>query len=325
MLKDTTDWCVDGVLKDHKIIKKFSATSKTSSYLAKDQKGERIALTYVDRDRILERYGVAAYANSHDLKGAETIARKKLAQFEEEQRLIVERTTGLAHAHVAEIYCAGFDREKDQMVILSEYVPGLDMYLGTRGFTPRQMISLFMQALEGLEFIHQNRMLHLNLKPSRIRIDHEGIPPIVKITDFGFAIPFENYEGEYFGTPLFEAPEIVFGEKEKIDEKTDLYSLAVVMYYCLSEHFPFEDRAVADIDRESLKMIVKKEMPACPTSQYVRDVPVELDDLILKLLQPDPSNRGFKNATEVIYTFEKTWPKESREMPHEMVTTLTEQ
>lgn len=187
-----------------------------------------------------------------------------------------------------------------------------------------QMISLFVQLLDGLEFIHKNRMLHLNLKASKVRIDLEGLPPIVKITDFGFAIPTQGFTGEYYGTPFYMVPEVVFEKREKIDYRADLYSFAVLAYCCLTGRYPFEGRQNAEMDRDALKRIVEKEGPPPPPSQYAREIPAELDEILLKLIRPEPDERDFKNASEVIFTFDKAWPNESREMPHETVTTLTE-
>lgn len=323
-MTDINEWCFEGVLQNHKIVRKIRSSSKSTAYLAQDLKGNRFVLTYIESDKVFERMRFKAHQLGHSIQDADLHARKMLEDYMEEVRQMIERIKGLGSENVAVTYGIGQDAEKNLLAIVSEYTPGVDLLYATGGLKPLQMISLFTQALHGLKFIHSSGFLHLNVKPSRIRVDLEGVPPIVRLTDFGFAVPVDGWKGEYNGTALFMAPEVIREEREKIDERADLYSLGVTMYLSLTHRDPFPDRLSADGDRIKLKTLLNREAFPSPPSHFDKSVPKELDEIILDLIQSDSDKRSHRYTADLLHTFYDKWPEESRNMPHEDTSTLME-
>lgn len=314
----------DGVIKRHKLLRRISSSSKSSSYLAVDSHNKQFTLTFIENEKIRERAKFIAYASGVEAGEAELEADGEIARYQEQCRRIAERVKGLAHENVAEVLGFGIDQERNQMVVVSEFVPGVDLFYATQGLFPLQMLSVFIRILSGLEYMHQHEFLHLNIKPGKIRVDLDSSPLIVKLTDFGFAMPFHNMDAELSGTPLYMAPEAILNEHDKVDERADLFSFGVTAYYCITRHQPFEHRLRAGNEREVLKSLMKHEDLVSPPSHLNKGVPKEMDGIIMGLLEHKAEKRLFANAREVIQAIESKWPQECKMMPHEMTTTLIE-
>lgn len=324
MLENTVQYSGDGIVRSFTLYRKIISGSRTDSFLAKDDSGDRVMLTFLNAEKIREKFMFKAYLEGRSASELEADASAQIEKYQKEFKAIVDRTKGIGSEHVAQTIGTGFDRDGGRLVVVSEYVPGVDLYYATRGLRPVQMISLFVQALDGLGFIHKSGFLHLNIKPARIRVDIEGLPPVVRFTDFGFAIPKNKYAGEYGGTSLYVAPEIIFDRREKIDERADLYEFAVTAYYCLTERHPTEHRLEAGSNRARLGTIIERETLFSPPSHLNKDVPAKLDEIFMGLLEKDPDRRPHKRAADLINTFYEIWPHESREMPHEVTTSMFE-
>ncbi|MBI4211342.1 MAG: serine/threonine protein kinase [Deltaproteobacteria bacterium] len=306
----------------HKILRHISSGSKTSSYVAEDRAGNLVTLTYLERDKIIQQHKMLQHYSGLSLEEAEKKAITIADDYRERFFRAAERVGHLAHDHVAGIVDQGYDEKREQCVVITEYAPGVDFFYATQGLTELQQITLFAQALEGLDFIHQSGFLHLNVKPKRVRVNLDHTPPWVKFTDFGLAIPKKAYSGIYSGTALYMAPEVVMGENEQIDDRADLYSFGIMAYYALTRHHPLEHRLRAENDRQKLKMIVGREGVMAPPSQYRRSIPTELDAFCIKLIQKNPTERGFSTAAAALKYLRDTWPEASKSMPTEMTTTL---
>lgn len=322
--KDTTDWCIDeGRFMDYDVVRCIRSSFKWTSYLAKDKAGNRVTLTYFDRDKLIERYQAMAFQSGTPADRMESEAIKYVREYQQGVKETVDRIKGLGNDHAAETMSCSYDRERDQLVVVSEYVPGVDLFYASGRLKPNQLLCLLAQALDGLDYIHTCGFLHLNVKPSRIVVDFEADPPHVKLTDFGFAIPIKNYAGKYNGTLFYIAPEVALEDRQKIDERADMFSFGVTAYYCITGHQPLGERFVAQSNRDRLVAIVEKEKDvAVPPSHYNKDVPPELDEMILGLLKRNPDERRFANAGDLLNFMYEKWPDESRQMVREATSTL---
>lgn len=322
--KDTTDWCIDeGTLKDYEVIRCIRSSFKWTSYLAKDRNGNRVTLTYFDKEKLLERYQAMAFQSGTPADKMESEAIKYVREYQQNVKKTVDRIKDLGSEHVAATCGCSYDRERDQLVVISEYVPGVDLFYASGRLKPNQLMCLFAQALDGLDFIHSSGFLHLNIKPSRIVVDFEADPPTVRITDFGFAIPIKNYAGKYNGTLFYMAPEVILEERQKIDERADLFSFGATMYYCLTGHQPLGERFVAQSNKERLAAIAARERGVdTPPSHYNKEVPPELDEIVTSLLKRDPADRKFANAGDLLNFIYEKWPDESKKMAREATSTL---
>jgi serine/threonine protein kinase len=321
---DTHEWCLTGdKILDYEVIRCIRSSFKWTAYLAKDKKGNRVTLTYIDKEKVLERFRVLSHQSGLPKNKLEIDAHKHLQEYQDELQEAAARVKGLGSVHVAATIGSCYDRDRDELVIISEYVPGVDLFYASGRLKPAQIINLFSQALDGISFIHASGFLHLNLKPSRIMVDFEGDEPTVKLTDFGFAVPRQNFTGKYSGTLFYMAPEVIFEKQDAIDTRADLYSFGVSMYYCLTGHQPLGERFIAASSRKRLLEIVDKEKDvSIPPSKYNGDVPSELDDIVLSLLKKDPDARKFKTAASLLNHIYEIWPEESRHMTRESTSTL---
>ena len=146
----------------------------------------------------------------------------------------VETLSGLPHSNVVRIVDHG--REGTQAWLATEYVPGgsLRQLLDHDGrLSPAQALGVLSGVLAGLVYVHEAGVLHGDLTPGNILMDPTGTS---KLTDFGSAI---GPSGRGFGvTAAYASPEAAQGLP--LDERSDVYSMGVVLYECLAGHRPFQ-------------------------------------------------------------------------------------
>jgi len=296
--------------------------SKTSQHLAIDlTNGKEVTLNFFNVDQIFQRY-LLAFQKNFPPQEAKEKAIQAVNDYVNTQEDIAQRVHRLQDENIARIYEFRISEdERAKPYLISEYVPGDNFFAATRGFNPLQMIFLFMPILRALEFMHQNELLHLNLKPSKVRVNAESRPPVVKLTDFGQAFPLGEKKPIY-STALYMSPEVICQQYDKIAETSDLYSFAVIAYQALTEHFPFPERIEAHDYRQKLIELVQKEDEPTPLIYYNKDIPQDLNDVILKLLKAKPEDRKFLQAKPLMLYFFSKWPKESKSMPLDLTTTM---
>ncbi|MFA4973424.1 MAG: serine/threonine-protein kinase [bacterium] len=325
--RETDNWAIPhgmSLPENYEVMRQIRESLKWTAYLAKDGQGNKRTLTYVDDAKILERYKVSAFQRGLSPEEAEREAVKYAHEYKDRLLKMVENVRDLGNEHVAAIFGASYDKERDQLVIISDYTPGVDLAYAAEKLNPMQLVCIFAQILSGIDFIHKNGFLHLNIKPSRIYVDFEQDPPQAQLTDFGFAVPIGKYEGESSGTLLYMAPEVVMNRKELIDERADLYSFGVTMYTSLTGRFPLENRLNARSDKSEFARIVdKEESVRTPPSFYNKRVPKELDELIIGLLEKKPDRRKYAHADVLLSAFNELWPKECSGMTREGISSLS--
>ena len=155
-----------------------------------------------------------------------------------------------------------------------------------------RIIELAMQICDGLGAAHEKKVIHRDIKPSNIVIDAYGRP---KILDFGLAAIQGGEQltktGSTLGTVRYMSPEQVQGQK--VDQRSDLFSLGVVLYELISGRTPFErENEVA-----TLKAITQ-DIPE-PLARYKSGISDELQRTVFKLLEKNPSMR-YQSALGVI-------------------------
>lgn len=165
---------------------------------------------------------------------------------------------------------------------------------------PHEIVRLGRQITAGLAAVHEKGLVHRDIKPGNILIEKGS--GRVKLTDFGLARAEQSVRltstGMVAGTPLYMAPEQARGEE--VDERSDLFSLGVVLYEMASGESPF----IAKTPLAVLKRLTD-DTPR-PLHEIVPDLPQWQADLINKLLAKKPENR-FASAREVADIFEHHW------------------
>jgi serine/threonine-protein kinase len=152
-------------------------------------------------------------------------------------------------------------------------------------------VEIVRQVLAGTKFAHERGIIHRDLKPQNVLVDREGR---ARVADFGIARAGASeitQTGSVLGTAQYLSPEQAQGLET--DARSDLYSIGVLLYECLTGRVPFEaDSPVA----VALKQISE---PPLPPSQVNPQIPPALDAVVLKALAKEPVHR-FQSADEFI-------------------------
>jgi serine/threonine-protein kinase len=167
--------------------------------------------------------------------------------------------------------------------ITMEYVPGQDLrglIKQTGVLTTGKAVSIGKQVCEGLSEAHRLGIIHRDLKPSNIIIDKEGN---ARIMDFGIARTLRGKgltgEGTIIGTPEYMSPEQVEGKE--IDQRSDIYSLGIILYEMVTGRVPFEGDTPFTVGIKH-----KSETPKSPR-ELNSQIPEDLSRLILHCLEND--------------------------------------
>jgi serine/threonine protein kinase len=199
------------------------------------------------------------------------------------------------HDHIATIYQV--DEERGIPFLAMEFLAGqpLDERLKRDGKLPvPEVLRIGREIAEGLEAAHATGLIHRDIKPANVWL--EAPRGRVKILDFGLARAVSQdagltQQGAIVGTPAFMAPEQ--GRGEAVDARCDLFSLGVVLYRLCTGQQPFKGK-----DTVSTLMEVALHQPP-PPRQLNAEVPQDLSDLVMKLLEKDAARRP-ASAGEVV-------------------------
>lgn len=157
---------------------------------------------------------------------------------------------GLKHPHVIRIFDFGFDPESRRFFYTQELLSGHSLSEVAKQISLEQLKSLFVQSLQGLAYLHEEKILHGDLKPSNLLVEQkDGGSVQLKIIDFGISHPEWVKRG---GTPSFMPPEKIL--RQTVDERSDLYALGVTFYEVLSGHNPFSSKNVLTTLQNQLKV-----------------------------------------------------------------------
>lgn len=198
-------------------------------------------------------------------------------EFEEDELVEVKErffreaeTAGrLNHPHIVSIYDAG--EEQDLAYIAMEFLKGKDLvpYTKPGALLPLpKTLSIVARVAEALDYAHQNNVVHRDIKPGNIMYEPESDQ--VKVTDFGIARITDSSKtktGMVLGTPSYMSPEQLVGKK--IDGRSDLFSLGVMLYQMCCGQLPFVGDSMAQlmfkIANEAPQEILKidPELPPC--------------------------------------------------------------
>jgi serine/threonine protein kinase/Flp pilus assembly protein TadD len=226
----------------------------------------------------------------------------------------------IGHRNVCKMY--DLNEEKGTHYITMEYVPGesLKSMIGMMGqLSAGQVVFIAKQVGEGLAEAHRLGVVHRDLKSSNIIIDRKGNAHIL---DFGIARSVREKgitgAGAMVGTPEYMSPEQAEGKEA--DERSDIYSLGVIMYEMVSGRLPFEGDS-------ALSIALKHKTDAPPDlRKFNTEVPGELVGMILRCMEKDREKR-YQRAEEVLLELEKIeakFPSTERALPKRKFTPSTE-
>ena len=212
---------------------------------------------------------------------------KALARFERE----VEVAATLKHPNIAQIHDSGI--HQGIYYYAMDLIEGvhLDTYVKQHNLTIRQILELMLTVCQAVQHAHQNGVIHRDLKPSNVIVAENGEPFIV---DFGLAKSlFEDdaaltvsADGVAAGTPAYMSPEQAAGHMDKLDTRTDVYSLGVVLFTLLTGKSPH------DLSGSRIEVMHRiADEPVRRPRKIRPKIDKELEWLLLKALDNDPDRR----------------------------------
>jgi serine/threonine-protein kinase len=185
--------------------------------------------------------------------------------------------------------------EEESYFMAMEFLVGETLHRRLRALgalPPPEAIGLVRQIARGLREAHRQGVVHRDLKPSNIMLvpENDGTE-IVKILDFGLVKVLADdseeltKEGTFLGSPRYMSPEqIAHG---KVDHRTDVYSLGVILYHCLCGRTPFEN------ENSVHTLMAHLQLPVPPMRERnpAIDVPAPLEAFVRRCLEKDPNAR----------------------------------
>ena len=264
--------------------------------------------------KILEKLGeggMGVVYLAEDTKLERKVAIKFLPHYiainsEERERFKIEAKAAAAlnHQNIATIYA--IEESKDQIFIVMEFIDGVELKdkIKSNLLPIDEAINISIQIAEGLEAAHKKGVVHRDIKSQNIMITSDGK---VKIMDFGLAKIKGGSQltkiGSTVGTAAYMSPEQAKGEE--VDQRTDIWSLGVILYEMLTGKLPFE----GDYEQAVIYSILN-ELPKSITMQRT-DVPETILKISDRLLQKNPDQR-YSSMKEILKDFDSVTKKDSK-------------
>ena len=264
------DTIIDG---RYRVLKRLGSGGMAEVYCAEDQQlGRRVALKLLHR----------RFADDE--------------QFVERFRREASSAAGLSHPNIVGIFDRG---EWDgTYYIAMEFVEGrtLKDIIRERGPAPPEAAAdVALQILRAARYAHKHGIVHRDIKPHNVLIDNEGR---VRVTDFGIAragVSDMTETGSVMGTAQYLSPEQAQGKP--VDERSDLYSIGVVLYELLTGRVPFDAESPVSV------ALMQVSEPPVPPMEVNPEVPPALNAVTLRAMEKNPDRR-YQDADEFIAELE---------------------
>jgi serine/threonine protein kinase len=225
-------------------------------------------------------------------------------RFEREIQVLAQ----LNHPNIVGIHDSGQAGENFYYVMNFVNGPTLDRFVLDRRMSIREVLELFVVVCHAVNAAHLRGVIHRDLKPSNIRVTPEGSPQILdfglakveEVGDAGVTLPTQmTRTGQFIGSLPWASPEQARGDSTKIDVRTDVYALGVMLFQLLCERFPYP----IDVPmRDALDNIISRE-PDRPRSLN-RKIDAEVEAVVLKSLEKHRERR-YQSAGELARDLER--------------------
>lgn len=272
-----------------------------------------------DKYEILEKVGIGGMATvykARDKSGQMLALKIPQEKFVGDTRFVrrfhreAEVLAHLDHPGIVKVFDHG--NVGDTHYIAMEFLDGegLDRLIESRKLSVRSSVEIMQRVAEALQHIHAQGIIHRDIKPGNIMVlkgaireDGRVDPKGVRLMDFGIAagkvLTRLTITGARIGTPVYMSPEQAKGQR--IDHKSDIYSLGVVFYEALTGQPPFQGGYEAVIHQQIFQM-------PTPPRQQNPEIPQALSDLVYRMLDKDPEKRP--SLDQVIAALKGNWEED---------------
>jgi len=243
-----------------------------------------MSTVYKAKDNVLNRFVAVKVLKNEFLNDEEFIKR-----FRSESLAYAS----LSHPNIVSIFDVG--EYKGQYYIVMEYINGKtlkEIIKENKRLSSKDATTIAIQVCRALEHAHRKGIIHRDIKPQNILIDEDGI---VKVADFGIARAVST--GTIINTNITIGSVHYFSPEQArggfVDNKSDIYSLGVVLYEMVTGNLPFDGDTPISIALKHLQ-----EEPKRP-SYYNIDIPKSLENIIMKAMQKDQTQR-YQTVSELM-------------------------
>jgi len=216
------------------------------------------------------------------------------------------------HPFLARVYDFGYDRKRKKFFFTCEYIDGKDIFVATQSLSLEKIYILMGQLLEVLTYIHNQGIIHNDLKPSNILLSGDSI----KVLDFGISTLMDkskSSKNKFIGGTLgYIAPEAL--RNHNVSISSDIFSLGMIFYKIFGRKLPFEEQSEGEI----VKKTVSGKIPS--VAIFNKKLPPDLIHLINQLTENQPSKRP-SNVEAISPIFQQFLPKTEwvdKSIPHSL-------
>lgn len=242
-----------------------------------------------------------AYDNIDDRIVAVKILKEEYLANEEFRRRFKNEPKAIAvlsHPNIVKVYDVSFG-DKLQYIVM-EYVEGITLkeYIQQQGvLNCKEIVHFTTQILKAIQHAHSKGIVHRDIKPQNILLLQNGT---IKVTDFGIARFSRNetrtMTGSAIGSVHYISPEQARGDMT--DEKSDIYSVGVLMYEMLTGQLPFQSDSAVSV------ALMQVQEEATPPSAINGDIPTGLEQITMRAMQKNPRDR-YQSAAEMLMDIER--------------------
>lgn len=273
-----------------------------------------------DIEELLGKGGMAAVYKARQQSFGREVALKvlnpaaeDLAEFSRrfiQESLIVAK---LHHSHIVQVYDVG--QHEHYFYISMEYLHGGDLSTKLRtGLSLKESVKIIKQLADALDFAHRKNIIHRDIKPANIMFREDDA---AVLTDFGVAKELESQTdltqvGVVIGTPKYMSPEQIRGDK--VDHRTDIYALGIVLFRCLTNYVPFDGKDMVSTaylqDNEPVptlppevayfQPIINRMLEKAPEDRFQRgrDIFIALEEIERRVDLPELTNLDVAAASK---------------------------
>jgi serine/threonine-protein kinase len=277
---------VQSLSQRYEILEKVGVGGMATVYKARDKKTGRLVALKVPQERFL---------------GDPRFVRR----FHREAEVLAK----MDHPNIVKVYDHG--QVDGVHFIAMEFLEGegLDRLIEERRLNIKQAAAILARVADALKHIHAQGIVHRDIKPGNIMVlkgalREDGVDPRgVRLMDFGIAagrvLTRLTITGARIGTPVYMSPEQAKGQK--LDHRSDIYSLGIVLYEALTGQPPFTGGYETVIHQQIFQI-------PTPPKQLKPEIPQALSDLVLRMLEKDPAKRP--SLDEVVRVLEGPWEED---------------